>query len=435
ILLELNREQNHLKMNLYKSHTGDFIRTILEEKSKTYVEPLHPLLFSKTESGTFFYQSRKDGYNHIYKCSIDGSFMKQLTHGNWEVTNLLGLDSKEQYMYLESTQESPLERHIYRFDLKNGQSVRLTNGEGIHNGLLSPNKDALLDKFQGPAIPNRITLIDTRNKKECMILNAENPLKDYLLGETRLVTIKSADGKTDLYAKMILPPNFDPKKKYPVIVYVYGGPHSQLVDKSWLYNGMFWQYYMADRGYIAFTLDNRGTSFRGSDFENVIHRQLGINETADQMQGVEYLKSLPYVDSTRIGVHGWSFGGFMTLNLILRHSETFKVGVAGGPVVDWKMYEIMYGERYMDMPQENPEGYKESNMILKVDNLKGKLLLLHGMQDETVVMQQNIRFMQECIKKGKLVDFFPYPTHEHNVKGIDRVHLMDLVSHYFEEHL
>ncbi len=435
ILLELNREQDHLKANLYDATTGDLIRTIFEETDKAYVEPLNPPLFSKVNPGIFYYQSRRDGYNHIYQCSTDGKLFKQITKGDWEVTKLLGFDTKEQNLFIESTEAGPLERQIYRVKLSSGKETRITTDEGIHAATLSPDGSALIDQFQGPTVPNEISLIKTNGSLIRTLIKSDDPLKNYQLGENKLVTIKAADGKTDLYGRIILPPNFDPKKKYPVIVYVYGGPHSQLVNKSWLNSAMLWQYYMADRGFIAFTLDNRGTSYRGSAFETVIHRHLGVNETADQMKGIEYLKSLPYVDSNRIGVHGWSFGGFMTLNLMLRHPETFKVGVAGGPVVDWKMYEVMYGERYMDTPQENPEGYRDANMCLKADNLVGKLLLIHGMQDSTVVMQHNILFLESCIIRGKQVDFFPYPTHEHNVRGKDRIHLMNKVSEYFEEHL
>ena len=234
---------------------------------------------------------------------------------------------------------------------------------------------------------------------------------------------------------MIKPNNFDPSKKYPVIVYVYGGPHAQLVNKTWHNDARWWQYYMASKGYIAFTVDSRGSANRGSAFENVIHRQLGVNETADQMKGIDYLKSLPFVDSNRIGVHGWSYGGFMTLNLMLKHPEIFKVGVAGGPVVDWSMYEVMYGERYMDTPNENPDGYQNSNMLNYIENLQGKLMIIHGVQDQTVVMQHSMKFIKKCIDLNKQVDFFVYPTHEHNVRGNDRLHLMEKISNYFIDNL
>jgi dipeptidyl-peptidase-4 len=248
-------------------------------------------------------------------------------------------------------------------------------------------------------------------------------------------TIKAADGVTDLYYRLIKPNNFDPKKKYPAIIYVYGGPHAQLVNNRWLGGARMWQYYMAQKGYVMLTVDNRGSANRGLKFENVIHRQLGVNESADQMKGVELLKNLGYVDSERIGVHGWSFGGFLTTSLMLKKTDVFKVGVAGGPVIDWKYYEVMYGERYMDTPLENPKGYRESNLKNYVPNLKGKLLIIHGASDNTVVWQNSLSFVHECVKQDVLLDYFVYPRHEHNVRGIDRVHLMRKITQYFDDFL
>jgi dipeptidyl-peptidase-4 len=251
----------------------------------------------------------------------------------------------------------------------------------------------------------------------------------------QMVTFTAADGKTPLYGRMITPPNMDPAKKYPVIVYVYGGPHAQLVTNRWLGGASLFEYYMAQQGYIMFTVDNRGSDGRGMEFENVIHRQLGQNEMADQMQGVEFLKSQSFVDANRMGVYGWSFGGFMTISLMLNHSDVFKVAVAGGPVCDWKYYEVMYGERYMDTPQDNKEGYDKTSVINKAENLKGKLLVIHGAQDDVVVMQNSLEFINACIKKGRAVDYFLYPDHKHNVRGKDRVHLNSKIADYFMTHL
>ena len=219
------------------------------------------------------------------------------------------------------------------------------------------------------------------------------------------------------------------------MVYVYGGPHAQLVTNEWLGGASLFDYYMAQQGYVVFTLDNRGSDARGRDFEHVVHRQLGQNEMADQMKGVEFLKSKGFVDHDRIGVYGWSFGGFMTTSLMLNQADTFKVGVAGGPVCDWKYYEIMYGERYMDTPQENPEGYKKTSVINKANQLKGRLLIIHGAQDNVVVQQHSMEFINACIANGKQVDYFLYPTHEHNVRGKDRIHLNQKIADYFETHL
>ena len=430
-MAELNREQNDMQINCYDAGSGEKVKTLFEEKSDTYVEPLFPVQFSKVSPGEFYYLSRQDGWFHVYKYNTDGKLLQQLTKGEWEVTRVIGFDDKETQIFVEGTLDDPLQNQIYKVEIKSGNISKISTEEGVHQGMLSPGSKYMIDNWNGPAVPGKIDLFTTKGKQLQNIFTSEDPLKDYQLGGNKLVTLKTKDGKYDLYGRLILPVNFDPSKKYPVIVYVYGGPHSQLVDKSWQNQARWWQYYMASQGYIAFTMDNRGTSNRGRAFETVIHRNLGILETEDQMQGIEYLKSLPYVDAGRIGVHGWSYGGFMTLNLKLRHPEVFKVAVAGGPVVDWSMYEIMYGERYMDMPQENPEGYKEANMINHVKDLQGKLMLIHGVQDETVVMQHSMKFLRECVKENKQVDFFVYPTHPHNVRGKDRIHLMQKVSDYF----
>jgi len=432
---ELNREQNHLKLNQYDATTGEFIKTILEETDNKYVEPLQPILFSKIDQAKFYYQSRRDGWNHVYLCTLKDGIVAQITKGDWEVTNLSGFDAKEENMFFEATKESPIERHFYRINLRSGKTDKLTEAAGTHSCILSPDRQNVVDRWSSTNVPGQLDLISLKETGKQTIFQAENTLKNFDLGENTTFTIKAADGMTDLYCRMIKPNNFDPAKKYPAIVYVYGGPHAQLVNKTWQNDARWWQYYMASKGYIAFTVDSRGSANRGKAFESAIHRQLGVVETADQMKGIDYLKSLPYVDTNRIGVHGWSYGGFMTLNLKLKYPELFKVAVAGGPVVDWSMYEVMYGERYMDTPEENPGGYQNANMLNYADKLDGKLMIIHGVQDPTVVMQQSMQFLKKCIDLNKQLDFFVYPTHEHNVRGNDRLHLMEKISNYFLENL
>jgi len=434
-LIELNRGQNHAKLNVYDVATGEKTATLWEEKNEKYVEPMYPIRFSKTRAGQFYYQSRKDGWFHVYLYDAGGKLLRQITRGPWEVTSILGFDSAEKYLFVEATRESPVERHLYRVEIKSGKMERLTPGDGVHSGLLSPGGDYLLVNRSSSSVPQVTDLLTASGKKIRNLLTADDPLKGFELGENNIFTIKAADDSTDLWCRMIKPANFNPSQKYPVIVYVYGGPHAQLVNRTWTNDSRWWEYYMASKGFVVFIVDNRGSANRGSRFEQSVFRNLGITETADQLKGIAYLKSLPFIDASRIGVHGWSYGGFMTLNLMLRHPETFKVGVAGGPVVDWSMYEVMYGERYMDTPQENPDGYRETSMLNHVKNLSGKLMLIHGVQDETVVMQHSMKFLEECIKQGKQVDFFVYPTHEHNVRGKDRVHLMEKISRYFLENL
>jgi dipeptidyl-peptidase-4 len=434
-IAELNRGQDHMQMNIYDVLSGEKKLTVFEEKDEKYVEPLSPVLFSKVNNREFYWLSRRDGWNHVYRYNIDRKFVQQVTSGKWEVTNVLGFDTNEKYLFLEATKESPLENHIYRVEIKTGKTDKLTSAGGFHSGQLSPEGGFVIDSRNGVNVPNSIDIIVTGSMKNRNIFTAPDPFIDYELGENKLITITSADGETELYGRLILPVDFDPSKKYPVIVYVYGGPHMQMVTEEWQNRAGLWQYYLAQQGYISFTLDNRGTPNRGRGFEQSVHRKLGVQETEDQMEGISYLKSLPYVDTERIGVYGWSYGGFMTLNLMLRNPGVFKVGVAGGPVVDWSMYEIMYGERYMDTPQENPAGYYDTNMLNHVSALQGKLMLVHGMQDDIVVMQHSIMFLNECIEQGKQVDFFVYPEHRHNVQGKAQLHLMEKISLYFLDNL
>ncbi|MBN2668599.1 MAG: DPP IV N-terminal domain-containing protein [Bacteroidales bacterium] len=431
----LNREQNHMKLNQYDAETGAFVKTLFEEKHTKYVEPQHPIVFIKNKPNEFLYFSQKDGFQHLYKYNTDGKLIKQLTKGSWIIDDFIGFDQKGLNMLVYSKQNGPLEKQVALVDLKNGKSTIITPEMGQHTAFLNPYADNFIDGYSSIKVPHNYELRNYRGAKIRDIQIAENPLKDYLLGEMTIGTIKSADNKTDLYYRLITPPNFDNNKKYPVLVYVYGGPHAQLIDDSWLASSQLWLFYMAQKGYVVYTVDNRGSANRGLEFENVIHRNLGVAEMADQMKGIEFLKSLAYVDTNRIGIDGWSYGGFMTTNLILSHPETFKVAVAGGPVIDWKYYEVMYGERYMDTPDENPEGYANANLSARVDQLQGKLMIIHGAQDPTVVWQHSQVFLREAVKKGILMDYFIYPTHEHNIRGKDRVHLMRKITQYFDENL
>jgi dipeptidyl-peptidase 4 len=430
----LNLDQNHMWLNKYDALTGDFVKTLFEETDNEYVEPLNGLYFLKTNPTQFIWQSRRDGFNHLYLYDVEGNLLKQVTKGSWEVTDYQGLDSKETKIFYSSTQENPLERHLYSVELKNGKTIKYTSTEGTHTTLVSPDGRNIIDRVSSLKVGSRTTLINEKAATVRLISEDVNPLKNYKLGETTLVTLTADDG-SNLYGRLILPVGFDASKKYPVLVYVYGGPHSQLVTDSWLGGTNLYFNYLATKGYVIWTLDNRGTSNRGTAFEQVIHRRLGDIESKDQMVGVNYLKSLPYVDISRIGIDGWSYGGFMTLTLILRNPGVFKVATCGGPVIDWKYYEIMYGERYMDTPEQNPDGYKKACILNYVDQLQGKLLVIQGGQDNTVVWQNSLQFIQACIKKGKQVDYFVYPQHEHNVSGTDRLHLFRKLAEYYDQNL
>ncbi|MHC1778193.1 MAG: DPP IV N-terminal domain-containing protein [Lentimicrobium sp.] len=430
----LNRDQNHMKLNEYDVVGGKFIRTLFEEKNDRYVEPLHPMVFVPGSDGQFIWQSQRDGFNHLYLYSRDGSLVKQLTSGNWIVTEMMGFDLNAKGLFYTSTAVSPLQDQLYYLELKSGKSKRLTTEEGVQAPVVRADGKYILSRCSNPQVSSRTRLISFSGKLNRVIHEDINPLKDYKTGEVSIITLKADDG-TDLYARLTKPTDFDPTKKYPVLIYVYGGPHAQLVTGAWLNGGGLFDHYLAQKGYVVFTLDNRGSGGRGFEFESCIHRNLGVLEMADQLKGVEYLKSQPWVDASRIGVDGWSYGGFMTLTLKLNHPEIFRVATCGGPVTDWKYYEVMYGERYMDTPEQNPDGYKNACLLDKVDKLEGKLMIIHGAQDNTVVWQNSLQFLNQCIELKKQVDYFVYPTHEHNVRGIDRAHMYRKLAEYFDQNL
>lgn len=435
LIAELNREQTDMNLKAYSPQTGKALRTLFSEHDAIYTEPQHPALFLPNKSGNFIWRSRRDGYEHLYLYNLQGKLLKQLTHGKWEVTDVHGFSQNAKELFYSSTEVSPLERHLYKLSLASLKTTRLTAEPGWHSPQVSPEAQQFIDTYESQEVARATRVKDFNGITAETLLVSNNPDANYLTPKVQLGVLKAADGVTDLHYRLILPYNFDPSRKYPAIVYVYNGPHAQLVQNRFRGAARGWDLNMANEGYIIFTIDGRGSAHRGAAFEQVIHRQLGKHEMADQMKGVDYLRSLPYVDSSRLGVFGWSFGGFMTTNLMLTHADTFKVGVAGGPVMDWARYEIMYGERYMDTPQENPEGYKSSNLLLRTGDLKGRLLLIHGTIDPVVIWQHSLLFLQESVKSGAHPDYLVYPEHEHNVLGPDRVHLNESITRYFKDHL
>jgi len=432
---ELNRDQNDCRLVSYDAVSGQRLAELYRETHSKYVEPLHPITFLPWNEKLFILQSQRDGYNHLYLYNIKGEQVRQLTAGPWVVLELLGFNEKDKTIIIASNEQHPLQRNLYAVSVETGKRVRLDNGEGVHHAMLSASGLRLLDRYSSPAVVRNIDLIDTKRAKAVRLLTADDPWKDYQQPIYESGSIKAADGVTDLYYRMVKPADFNPQKKYPTIVYVYGGPHAHCVEASWHWYSRSWETYMAQKGYVLFILDNRGSEYRGLDFEQATFRQLGQIEMADQMQGVAFLKSLPYVDADRLGVHGWSFGGFMTITLMLNHPDVFKVGVAGGPVIDWKWYEVMYGERYMDTPEQNPEGYEKTSLLSKASQLKGKLQIIIGYNDPTVVPQHALAFLQACAEAGTQPDFFAYPGEGHNMRGHTSVHLHERISQYFDDYL
>ena len=436
-VIELNRDQNHAEIVRYDVETGLREDIVYEERHDKYVEPQHPLVFLPWNEKVCVYQSRKDGYNHLYLLNTTTGGMEQLTRGQWEVQKFLGFNASTKEMFILSTEISPLQSNVFAVNTKTGATHLLGCAEGVHEVSLSASGKHLLDVYASHSIPYNVDVLSSNYKKQKRVNlhSAENPFKDYAMPEISVGTLKAADGVNDLYYRLVKPLNFDPRKKYPAIIYVYGGPHAQMIKDSRNYGISGWDIFMAQEGYVMLTVDGRGSANRGLAFENVIFRQLGVEEMKDQMKGVDFLREQGYVDMNRLGVHGWSYGGFMTTNLMLTHNDVFKVAVAGGPVIDWAYYEVMYGERYMDTPQQNPEGYKGADLKLKAGNLKGRLEIIIGGNDPTCVPQHSISFLRSCIDAGTHPDFFMYPGDGHNMRGLDRVHLYEHVTRYFMEHL
>ena len=431
LIAEVNRGQNHMWLDKYDATSGKFIKTLFEETNDKWIEPEHPAFFPSESSNNFVWISERDGFNNLYYYDIEGKLLKQLTANKFVTKEIHSSMNKGTEIVFAATGESPLNTLYYSVTL-DGKQRLLTTEQGTHSIIVRSDGKMFFDEYSNHTTPSKSLLASTTGKKSTVLLESKNKLADYTIGTTEISSIKGNDGTT-LYTRMIKPSNFDPTKKYPVLVYVYGGPHAQMITNSWLDGANLWMHWMAEKGYIVFTLDNRGSGERGFAFESGIHRQCGTIEMEDQIAGTNYLKSLPYVDGNRLAVHGWSYGGFMTTSLMLRNAGVFQVGVAGGPVTDWKYYEVMYGERYMDTPLENPKGYEEASLMTHAKNLKGDLLLIHGTVDDVVVLQHNYALVKKFVDLGIQMDFFPYPMHPHNVSGKDRVHLMTKVLNYVIE--
>lgn len=429
LVAEVNRGQNHMQLNQYDAETGKYMATLFEEKHDKYVEPEHPAYFLPDNPNKFIWVTEKDGFNNLYLFDISKREENQLTKNKWVVKDVLELTSKG--VYFTGTGPDARNTLLFYVDYK-GKQKQITQENGTHSVVLNLEKGLIFDQYSNIETPNVARILSLSGKEVKRLITAKNPYENITMGTAEYGNI-NAQNDIQLHYRLIKPSNFDESKKYPVLVYVYGGPHAQLVTNSWLGGASLWMYWMAEQGYLVFTVDGRGSANRGRDFENVIHRHLGKYEIQDQMEGVEFLKSQDYVDESRLAVHGWSFGGYMTISLMLKKAGVFNAGVAGGPVTDWSYYEVMYGERYMDTPEENPDGYQETALRNHVDNLEGKLMMIHGTVDNVVVMQHSFDLIKNFINAGKQVDFFPYPMHEHNVYGRDRVHLMDKVLHYILE--
>ena len=441
-VVHLDRATENLRLVRYDPNTGQAVATLLTESDTTYLEPQHPAHFLKTRPGQYIWQSQRDGWNHLYRYDADNREVLQLTKGPWSVTDVVGFDPKENFLIVQGTAavlpgkpSGATELHLYRVEVRSGKVRRLTTETGTHHGRLSSDGSTLIDTWSSVEVPGMVVLRDSRTGAEMkQLLRSKDPLAGHTVGKVELLTVIGAQGDR-LNARLIKPSHFTEGHRYPVLIYVYNGPHVQLVTNSYLGGASLWMLEAAERGYLIWTVDGHGSGNRGKAFEQAIHRHLGELEVDDQMQGLAFLKNLPYVDGSRIGVHGWSFGGHMTTALLTRHPGVFKAGVAGGPVMDWSLYEVMYTERYMDTPAENPAGYASTDLTKMADHLEDPLLVITGGKDDVVLPQHALRFLKACVDKGIPVDFFDYPGHGHNVRGKDRVHLMDKVLTYLDHYL
>ena len=433
-LAQINRDQTKLRLVVYDAQSGKPLRTLFREQEAKYLDPQTGPLFLNQKPDRFLWLSRRDGWNHIYLYERNGELLKQLTSGPWEVTELHGADAGGTRVYFSTTRESPLNRDLYAADLESGELRRLTVGGGTHRVTLVGDGAYFVDIFSDLHTPAQSDLFDAAGRKLRTLLHSPNPLREYRLGEVKLMPLSAEDG-TRLYARVIFPPGMNVNYRYPLLLYVYGGPHSQQVRNTWLGGNsswMLWLHYLAAQGYIVLTVDNRGTDFRGRDFEQATFRQLGRVEIADQLAAVAELRAAGYIDSSRIGVVGWSYGGFMAASLMLRAPEVFTAGIAGAPVTDWRYYETVYTERYMDTPEANPEGYAQSSTLNYLPQLQGDLLLIHGTSDDIVMWQHSILFMEAALKAGKQVDYLIYPGHQHSIKGKGRGHLLEKMTGWLE---
>ena len=433
----LNRNQHWMNLNMYRADDGRYVRTILSESNDAWVEPLDPIHFIKGTYEFIYRTDNRDGYRNLYRCDT----LCRVTRLTEVAADVEYVDNDGKYVYYTSAEVSPVENHLFRLPLRKGgfgkpRAQRLTPEAGWHEVDLAPDCSQFIDRYSSFNVPGVTQVRATDGKLVEHILTALDPLEEYAQCKVELGTVPSADGRFDNYYRLFYPRDFDPSKKYPLIVYVYGGPHSQMVTNSWLGHIRMWEMLMAQRGYVVYVQDNRGTQNRGAAFEKAINRQCGTAEAEDQMAGIRaLLDRAPWIDRNRIGVHGWSYGGFMTLSLATRNPGFFKVAVAGGPVIDWQWYEVMYGERYMDTPQTNPEGFAEASLIPRAKDLTGRVLICQGLLDGTVVPQHSLNFVQACIEAGVPVDWFPYPMDEHNMRGKARVHLYGKITDYFEQFL
>lgn len=435
-VVHVNRDQNVARLVPYDAKTGARGKALLTERDEQWVEPEIPPRFLPDGSGRFLWFSRRDGYRQPYVCAPDGSVGPRLMTGDYDVLSFVGFTPDGTAFDVVTTGPDPRQRHVYRIAVDGGETP-LTTGRGRHRATVSPDGRHVLDAHSHLELPLAIDVTTIDGKRVRRVHQADNPLAKFRTGTQRFFEIESADGHT-LYGHAIFPPDAKRGDNHPVIHYVYGGPHAQLVTDTWMGGGgrwILWMHYMASRGYVVVRVDNRGTPNRGIEFEQAIHRRLGQLEVEDQVAALEWLHGLGVTDRTRVGVHGWSYGGYMTLMLATKAGAHYRAAVSGAPVTDWKYYEVGYGERYMDTPKSNPEGYAKARPAAHIEGLKARLLVVHGTADDVVMFQNTIDFVDRCIDEGVEVETMIYPGQRHGLGGKSFAHFLRKMTRFFDREL
>jgi len=434
-IYRLNRDQNVLELLLADIATGQSRVILTEKEDNGWIDIDNDFTF--VDKGTkFIWPSARSGWRHFYLYDISGELIRPLTQGDWEALSLVRVDQKRKQLYFMATEKSYTERHLYRVGFNGKGFQRISTEAGTHRINMSPDGNYYLDYYSNITTPTQ-TILYKRSGKQVEVIEPNDipALKDYQFTTPEFVTFKSDDG-LDLYGYFIKPPDFDPNKKYPVLVSIYGGPGAPVVSNSWRGATYLWHQMLAQKGIIVFAMDNRSSGPRSRKLRFQIYKNLGNVEVKDQVAGVKYLRSLPFVDPDRIGIWGWSYGGYMTLMAMVKSPDYFKVGVAVAPVTDWRNYDTIYTERYMLTPEKNPEGYKESAPVNFADQLKGKLLIVHGSSDDNVHMANTMQMIYALENARKPFSVMIYPRKMHGISGRNtRVHLFNLITGFLSQNL
>ena len=432
----LNRHQDNLDL-LFVDGTTATAKVVLNEKDKAYVDVTDNLTFLKDNS--FIWTSEKDGFNHIYLYDKTGKLKNQVTKGNWEVVSYYGFDEKNKTIFYQSTENGSINRDIYRIGLDGKSKVRLTSKVGTSVATFSPNFQFFINTFSSASQPTTYTLNESKTGKEIQVIENNEALaaklKSYNLPTKEFFVLKTTKGN-ELNAWILKPKDFDPSKKYPVFMYQYSGPGSQQVNNDWNNSDDYWFASLTQQGYIVACIDGRGTGFKGADFKKVTQKELGKYEVQDQIDAAKVIGAYPYVDASRIGIFGWSYGGFMASNCIFQGNDVFKMAIAVAPVTNWRFYDSVYTERYMQTPQENASGYDQNSPINHVSKLKGKFLLIHGSGDDNVHVQNSMQMMEALIQANKQFDSQIYPDKNHGIYGgATRIQLYNKMTNFIKENL